>query len=158
MWVSSAYWWWPTPNCSATFDVGDMYAACSRGPSTNPCGTPHGHWLITDDEDQSWTNCLRSVRYDLSKLIEHLELQSCAQVEIITRIAQPYQTLYCNEKTTAVEMVVSLKLIRSRLPVTILVNRVFRMHALYVVRCLPLPPELVSLSGQPVIVCITFVC
>jgi len=60
-WVSSAYWWWPTPCDAMMSAAGLQNTANSSDPSTEPCGTPTSSG---DLRRPSLTNCLRSVRYD----------------------------------------------------------------------------------------------
>jgi len=54
------------PNSKAILAAGATYATNSKGPRTDPCGTPHGQSLVSAVTDSNRTNCERSVKYDLT--------------------------------------------------------------------------------------------
>jgi len=63
-WVSSAYWWHRTPYDAMISATGLQYTSNSSGPSTDPWATPTSRVVSEDRCCPSFTNCVRSCRYD----------------------------------------------------------------------------------------------
>ena len=64
IWRSSAYEWALSP-CLSTIRVRSaVYRMYKRGPSTEPCGTPHSRCTTLEDSPLKWKYWERSVTYD----------------------------------------------------------------------------------------------
>ena len=65
--ASSAYCWWEMPWSETICLSGEIYSEKSRGPRTDPCGTPDTQQEGSDETDPMHTVWVRLVRYDVSQ-------------------------------------------------------------------------------------------
>ena len=88
-WMSSAKIWYSRLWRLKISAIGDEYSTCSKGPKTDPWGTPHFKDRRVDLLPSTWTNCFRDVKYDLNQVGRSFNTKA------MRRSWWQYRVVYC---------------------------------------------------------------